>query len=182
MSPKAKRVLLYDTTLRDGTQAEGISLSAHDKILIAQRLDKLGMDYIEGGWPGSNPKDMAFFRDIKKAGIRKSKIVAFGSTRRAHTKAADDANIKALLDSHTDVVTVFGKSWDFHVTEVFKTSLKENLLMIQETVAYLRSKKREVIYDAEHFFDGFKANPDYAIKSLQQAALEAGMHHIGESA
>ncbi len=177
MSSKPKQVLLYDTTLRDGSQAEGMSLSAQDKILIAKRLDKLGMDYIEGGWPGSNPKDMAFFRDIKKAGIRRARIVAFGSTRRPHTKVAEDANIKALLEAKTSVVTVFGKSWDFHVTEVFRTSLRENLQMIHDTVAYLRSKKREVIYDAEHFFDGFKVNPEYAIKTLQQAA-KAGAANI----
>src|SRR5436853_263973 len=122
-----KKVLLYDTTLRDGTQCEGISLSLHDKILIAQRLDKFGMDYIEGGWPGSNPKDLAFFKEIKKAGIRQAKIAAFGSTRRAHVKVQDDQNIKALLEAQTKVVTIFGKSWDLHVTEVFKTSLKENL-------------------------------------------------------
>ncbi len=177
MPASPKQVLLYDTTLRDGTQAEGISLSVQDKLQIAKRLDAFGMHYIEGGWPGSNPKDMAFFKDIKKAGIRRAKIVAFGSTRRAHSKVSEDANVMALLDSKTSAVTIFGKSWDFHVTEVFRTSLKENLLMIAETVAYLRSKKREVIYDAEHFFDGFKANPDYAIKTLQQAA-RAGASNI----
>ena len=177
MKAAPKQVLLYDTTLRDGTQAEGISLSVQDKLQIAKRLDAFGMHYIEGGWPGSNPKDMAFFKDIKKAGIRRAKIVAFGSTRRAHSKVSEDANVNALLDSKASVVTIFGKSWDFHVTEVFRTSLKENLLMIYETAAYLRSKKREVIYDAEHFFDGFKANPDYAIKTLQQAA-KAGVSNI----
>jgi len=177
MKKAVKKVLIYDTTLRDGTQCEGISLSSHDKILIAKRLDQFGVHYIEGGWPGSNPKDMAFFKDIKKAGIRNSKIVAFGSTRKAHTKVADDANIKALLEADTKAVCVFGKSWDFHVTEVLRTSLKENLQMIYDTVKYLRSKKREVIYDAEHFFDAFKANPDYAIKTLQQAA-KAGASNI----
>ncbi len=165
-----RKVLIYDTTLRDGTQCEGISLSVHDKILIAQRLDKFGVDYIEGGWPGSNPKDMAFFKDIKKAGIRQAKIAAFGSTRRAHMKVSDDPQIKALLEADTKVVTVFGKSWDLHVTDVFKISLKENLQMIYDTVHYLKSKKKEVIYDAEHFFDGFRANPEYAIKTIQAAA------------
>ncbi|MBI3307272.1 MAG: citramalate synthase [Candidatus Omnitrophica bacterium] len=165
-----KKVIFYDTTLRDGTQSEGISLSLHDKTLIAQRLDQFGFHYIEGGWPGSNPKDLAFFKEIKKAGIRRSRIVAFGATRRAHTKVSEDQQVKALLEAGTKAVTIFGKSWDFHVTEVFKTSLKENLMMIYETVAYLKSKKLEVIYDAEHFFDGFKENPDYAVKSLQQAA------------
>lgn len=172
-----KQVLLYDTTLRDGTQCEGISLSLQDKISIAQRLDRFGMHYIEGGWPGSNPKDMAFFKEIKKAGIRRSRIAAFGSTRRAHTKVSDDANVKGLLEAGTKTVTIFGKSSDLHVTEVFRTSLKENLLMIYETVAYLKSKKRDVIYDAEHFFDGYKANPEYAIKSIQQAA-KAGAQNI----
>ncbi len=174
---KTKKVLFYDTTLRDGSQAEGISLSSHDKVLIAKRLDQFGIPYIEGGWPGSNPKDMEFFHMIKKAGLRRSKIVAFGSTRRAHMKVKDDAQIKALLEAGTKVVTVFGKSWDMHVTEVFRTALKENLLMIHETVSYLKSRKIEVIYDAEHFFDGFKANPEYALKTLQQAA-RAGADNI----
>lgn len=174
---EVKRVYSYDTTLRDGTQAEGISLSLQDKLAIAKKLDQFGMDYIEGGWPGSNPKDMAFFKEIHKAGIRHSKIAAFGSTRRMHTKVQDDANVKALLESKTKVITIFGKSWDFHVTEVFRTSLKENLAMIADTVAYLKSKKKEVIYDAEHFFDGFKANPEYAVKTLQ-AAAKAGADNI----
>jgi 2-isopropylmalate synthase len=172
-----KKILFYDTTLRDGSQAEGISLSSHDKLLIAKRLDQFGMHYIEGGWPGSNPKDMEFFLAVKKAGLKHSKIAAFGSTRRAHMKVRDDAQIQALLDAGTKVVTVFGKSWDMHVTEVFKTSLKENLLMIYETVAFLKDRKIEVIYDAEHFFDGFKANPEYALKTLQQAA-KAGANNL----
>ncbi len=174
---KGKKILLYDTTLRDGTQSEGISLSLKDKVQIAQRLDRFGVHYIEGGWPGSNPKDMGFFKEIKKADIRRAKIVAFGSTRRAHTKVAEDANIKALLEANTKAITIFGKSWDLHVTQVFRTSLKENLQMIYDSVSYLKSKRKEVIYDAEHFFDGFKANPDYAIKTLQQAA-KAGAANI----
>lgn len=172
-----KKVLLYDTTLRDGTQCEGISLSVHDKILIAKKLDDFGVHYIEGGWPGSNPKDMAFFKDVKKAGIRKAKVAAFGSTRRAHVKVSEDPQIKALLESDTKVVTIFGKSWDLHVTEVFKISLKENLQMIYDSVHYLKSKKKEVIYDAEHFFDGFYANPEYALKAIQ-AAAKAGADNI----
>lgn len=172
-----KKVLLYDTTLRDGTQCEGISLSVHDKILIAKKLDDFGVHYIEGGWPGSNPKDMAFFKDVKKAGIRKAKVAAFGSTRRAHVKVSEDPQIKALLESDTKVVTIFGKSWDLHVTEVFKISLKENLQMIYDSVHYLKSKKKEVIYDAEHFFDGFCANPEYALKAIQ-AAARAGADNI----
>jgi 2-isopropylmalate synthase len=172
-----KKIFFYDTTLRDGSQAEGISLSSHDKLLIAKRLDQFGMHYIEGGWPGSNPKDMEFFLAVKKAGLKHSKVAAFGSTRRAHTKVKEDPQIKALLDAGTKVVTIFGKSWDMHVTEVFKTALKENLLMIYETVAYLKDRKIEVIYDAEHFFDGFKANPEYALKTLQQAA-KAGANNL----
>lgn len=156
---------------------EGISLSVNDKVQIAKRLDQFGVHYIEGGWPGSNPKDMAFFKEIKKAGIRTSKIAAFGSTRRANVKVSEDPQVKALLDSDTKVVTIFGKSWDFHVTEVFRTTLKENLNMIADTVAYLKSKKREVIYDAEHFFDGFKANPEYAIQAIQ-AAAKAGANNV----
>jgi 2-isopropylmalate synthase len=174
---KNKKILFYDTTLRDGSQAEGISLSSHDKVLIAKRLDAFGVHYIEGGWPGSNPKDMEFFLAVKKAGIKRSKIAAFGSTRRAHTKVKEDPQIKALLEAGTKVVTVFGKSWDLHVTDVFRTSLKENLLMICETIAYLKDRKVEVIYDAEHFFDGFKANPEYALKTLQQAA-KAGADNL----
>lgn len=172
-----KKLLLYDTTLRDGTQCEGMSLSLQDKLLIAKKLDQFGMHYIEGGWPGSNPKDMAFFKEVKKLKLRRSKIAAFGSTRRAHTKVEKDPQVQGLLDAKTKVVTIFGKSWDLHVTEVFKTSLKENLAMIGDTVRYLKSKKKEVIYDAEHFFDGFKANPSYAIKTLQ-AAAKAGASNI----
>ncbi|HTL48199.1 MAG TPA: citramalate synthase [Verrucomicrobiae bacterium] len=172
-----KKILFYDTTLRDGTQSEGISLSLQDKLMIAKRLDEFGMHYIEGGWPGSNPKDLAFFKEVKNIGIRHAKIAAFGSTRRMHTRVQEDVNVKALLESKTKVVTIFGKSWDFHVTEVFKVSLKENLNMIYETVAYLKSKKLEVIYDAEHFFDGFKANPEYAIKALQ-AAVRGGADNL----
>lgn len=154
-----KTFLLYDTTLRDGTQMEGISLSVNDKVMIARRLDQFGVHYIEGGWPGSNPKDMAFFKEIKKAGIKKAKIAAFGSTRRANVKVSEDPQVKALLDSETKVVTIFGKSWDLHVTDVFRTTLKENLSMIADTVAYLKSKKREVIYDAEHFLTVSKRIP-----------------------
>jgi len=177
MSANAKKILVYDTTLRDGTQMEGISLSLQDKLAIAKRLDQFGVHYIEGGWPGSNPKDLAFFKEIGKVGIRNAKIAAFGSTRRMNTKVQADTNVRALLDSKTKVVTIFGKSWDFHVTEVFRTTLKENLAMIHDTVAFLKSKKKEVVYDAEHFFDGFKANPEYALKTIQTAA-RAGADNI----
>ena len=131
-------ILLYDTTLRDGAQGEGMSLSLEDKLRIAERLDRFGIHYIEGGWPGSNPKDMAFFKEVQKAGIKQARIVAFGSTRRADKKVAEDANVKALIEAGTKAVTIFGKSWDLHVTEVFKTTLAENLKMIRETVSYLK--------------------------------------------
>lgn len=166
-----KTVTIYDTTLRDGTQMEGVSLSLQDKLHIAKRLDQFGVHYVEGGWPGSNPKDMAFFKEVKKLGLKKTKIAAFGSTRRPNTKAADDANIKALIAAKTEVVTIFGKSWDLHVTEVFKTSLKENLAMIYDSVKFLKSKKKEVVFDAEHFFDGYNANAEYAIEALKAAEL-----------
>ena len=165
-----KKIQIYDTTLRDGTQGEGVSLSLNDKLMLAKRFDQFGIDYIEGGWPGSNPKDLAFFKEAKKLKFKRAKIAAFGSTRRAHSKVASDDNIKALLEAGTKTVTIFGKSWDFHVREVFKTSLKENLAMIHDSVDYLKSKKLEVIYDAEHFFDGFRENPDYAIQTIREAA------------
>ncbi|MBI4549648.1 MAG: citramalate synthase [Candidatus Omnitrophica bacterium] len=165
-----KQIFLYDTTLRDGAQTEGISLSLEDKLKIAVRLDHFGIHYIEGGWPGSNPKDLAFFTEVRKLSLKHAKIAAFGSTRRAHQKVAEDANIQALLEAKTKTVTIFGKSWDLHVTDVFRTSLKENLSMIHDSVAYLKDKKLEVIYDAEHFFDGFKNNPEYAVSTCVEAA------------
>lgn len=170
-------IFLYDTTLRDGSQGEGMSLSVKDKIQVAKRLDRFGVPYIEGGWPGSNPKDRAFFKEIQSAGIGKSKITAFGSTRRADKKVQEDPNVRSLIEAGTPVVTIFGKSWDFHVTEVFRATLEENLKMIRETVVYLKDQDREVIYDAEHFFDGFKANPEYALKTLQEAA-QAGADNL----
>ncbi len=174
---KNQKIWLYDTTLRDGTQMEGISLSAHDKVLIARRLDEFGMHYIEGGWPGSNPKDMAFFEEIRKVPLKHAKIAAFGSTRKANVAVKEDKQIQTLLDAKTPVITIFGKSWDLHVTDVFKTTLKENLKMVAESVEYLKSKKKEVIYDAEHFFDGFKANPEYALEVIKTAAA-AGADNI----
>lgn len=166
-------VQIYDTTLRDGTQAEGISLSCEDKIKIALRLDKMGFHYIEGGWPGSNPKDINFFRRIRGYSLKFSRIVAFGSTRKAGVAAENDNNIKALLESGVKVATIFGKSWDFHVREALRTTPMENLAMIRDTVAYLKSRGLEVIYDAEHFFDGYKANPTYALETVK-AAQEGG--------
>jgi len=166
-------IKLYDTTLRDGTQAEDISFLVADKIRIAQKLDELGIHYIEGGWPGSNPKDIAFFKDIKKVSLRQAKIAAFGSTRRAKTTPDKDNNIVTLIQAEPDVVTIFGKTWDFHVHEALRITLEENLELIYDSLAYLKRHVAEVVYDAEHFFDGYKANPEYALKTLK-AAQDAG--------
>jgi len=168
---------IYDTTLRDGAQREGISLSLNDKIKIARRLDEFGVHYIEGGWPGSNPKDEEFFRAAQDIQWRNARITAFGSTRRKGCAPDDDPNLQALLQAGTPVVTVVGKSWDLHVYDVLQTDLEENLSMIADSVAYLKDQGKEVIYDAEHFFDGYKANPDYALFSVQVAA-QAGADTI----
>jgi 2-isopropylmalate synthase len=165
------QIILYDTTLRDGTQREGISLSLEDKLKIARRLDDFGIHYIEGGWPGSNPKDVEFFRRIPSLGLKHAKVAAFGSTRRKHTQPAQDSNLRALLDAKTDVVTLVGKSWELHVTDVLETTPEENLTMIGDSVAYCKAQGKEVIYDAEHFFDGFKANSEYALATIQAAVL-----------
>jgi len=165
-----KPVFLYDTTLRDGTQGEGFQLSGLDKLRIAQRLDEFGIDYIEGGWPGSNPKDVEFFQEAKKLKLKHAKLAAFGSTRRADTPVAEDAQVRLLLDAETPVVTIFGKSWALHVTEVLRTTVEENRAMIHDTVAHLKQHGREVIYDAEHFFDGYKDSPDHALATLEAAA------------
>jgi 2-isopropylmalate synthase len=162
-------IRLYDTTLRDGTQREGISLSVDDKLKIARKLDEFGFHYIEGGWPGSNPKDVEFFRRVRSLGLKQAKVAAFGSTRRKGVAPQDDANIKALLEADTPVVTFVAKSWDLHVTDVLETTLEENLAMIGESVAYAKAAGREVVHDAEHFFDGFKANPEYALATLRAA-------------
>jgi len=166
-------VLLYDTTLRDGTQGENINFSAEEKIKIAQRLDDIGIHYIEGGWPGSNPRDKRFFELAKSIHLNNAELTAFGSTRRPGRAPEDDANVAALLESGTAVVTIFGKSWDLHVEKVMNNTLDENLAMIKETVVYLKEKKRQVIYDAEHFFDGYKKNTDYAMQTLL-SAIDAG--------
>jgi len=168
-----ERVHIYDTTLRDGTQREGISLSADDKIRLAHRLDELGVDFIEGGWPGSNPKDVEFFGRAKEIEWKHSIITSFGSTRRANTAVDQDSNIQALLDSGTQVCTLVGKTWDLHVREVLRTTLEENLSMISESVDYLKTQGRRVFYDAEHFFDGYFSDPEYSIKTLA-AARDAG--------
>jgi 2-isopropylmalate synthase len=164
------RVWLYDTTLRDGTQAEDVSFLVADKIRIAQKLDELGIDYIEGGWPGSNPKDIAFFKDVRKVRLNHAKIAAFGSTRRAKVTPDKDNNIRTLVQAEPDVVTIFGKTWDFHVREALRISLEENLELIHDSLVYLKQHVGEVIYDAEHFFDGYKANPEYALQTLAAAA------------
>ncbi len=174
---KKTKVLVYDTTLRDGTQGEGISFSAEDKVLLARKMDAFGIDYIEGGWPGSNPRDMGFFELAKDIEFSHAKLAAFGSTRRASLAAKDDPQLRQLLEAETPVVTIFGKSWTLHVTDVLKTTLEENLKMIRESIAFLKEAGREVIYDAEHFFDGYKANKEYAMNTLQ-AAVEGGAEYI----
>ena len=171
------KILVYDTTLRDGTQSEGISLSCNDKLRIAQKLDDSGVDYIEGGWPGSNPKDVEFFQRLDELDLKYAKITAFGSTCRAGSKPETDANIQALMDANTSVCTIVGKTWTLHVTDVLQTTLEENLRMIEESVRYLKSHGREVIYDAEHFFDGFKADQEYGCETLQ-AAVNGGASTI----
>jgi len=163
-------VLIYDTTLRDGSQAEGVSFTVASKLRVAQKLDQFGVDYIEGGWPGSNPRDMAFFEQAVDLNLSHAKIAAFGSTRRALTHVEEDAQVKLLLDASTPVVTIFGKSWLLHVTDVLRTTPEENLQMIEDTVRYLKEMGKEVVYDAEHFFDGFEDNQEYALSSLAAAA------------
>lgn len=170
MKPTIK---IYDTTLRDGAQGEGISFSSPDKIRIAERLDAFGVHYIEGGWPGSNPKDMEFFHEIRERRLKHARIAAFGSTRRAHTKCREDSQIAALLAAETPVVTLVGKTWPLHVTEVLRTSREENLAMIRDSVRYFKEHGKEVVYDAEHFFDAFKEDPRYALACIQ-TAREAG--------
>jgi 2-isopropylmalate synthase len=165
------KIFLYDTTLRDGTQREGISLSVDDKLKITRKLDEFGIDYIEGGWPGSNPKDIEYFRRAASLNLQHAKIAAFGSTRRKGIRAEDDANLRLLIQANTPVITLVGKSWDLHVRDVLQVSMAENLAMIGESVAYCKAQDKEIIYDAEHFFDGYKANPEYAIATIKAAAV-----------
>jgi 2-isopropylmalate synthase len=171
------KVLVYDTTLRDGTQGEQTNFSAEEKLRIAQRLDELCFHYIEGGWPGSNPKDARFFEMAKQVRFKNAILVAFGSTRRAHSKTESCPNLRALMKAGTPAVAVVGKSWDLHVTEILKTDLKENLAMVTDTVSYLKSAGKEVLFDAEHFFDGYKHNPRYAAQVVR-TALSAGADFI----
>jgi 2-isopropylmalate synthase len=168
-----KDILLYDTTLRDGTQGEEVSFSAEDKLRIVKRLDELGFDYVEGGWPGSNPKDARFFEMARNESFRTARLTAFGSTCRAGTAPENDQNIKALLKAETESVTIFGKSWDLHASEILGITLDENLRIIEQSIAWLKGRDREVIFDAEHFFDGFRDNKDYALQTLT-AALNGG--------
>jgi 2-isopropylmalate synthase len=168
-----EKVFILDSSLRDGAQAQGISFSVEDKLKIVQCLDRLGLPYIEAGNPGSNPKDMEFFKKIKEYKFKNSLLAAFGSTRRPGIKAEEDKNVKNLLEADTPVVVIFGKTWDFHVTDILKTDLAENLNMIKDTISFLKSKGKEVIFDAEHFFDGYKANNKYAFEVLK-TAKEAG--------
>jgi len=166
-------VTLYDTTLRDGSQAEDISFSVEDKLRIAQKIDELGIDYIEGGWPGSNPKDIRFFREIKSVPLKHAQIVAFGSTAKAGSVPEKDSNLQSLIEAKTGVVTIFGKSWDVHVRAALRIKLSENVKLIADTIKFLKPKFAEIFYDAEHFFDGFRANPRYAIQTVK-AAAESG--------
>ena len=165
-----QRIQIYDTTLRDGSQGEGVNFSLLDKVLIAERLDEMGVDFIECGYPLSNEKDSEFFQRAAKMDWKHAKICAFGMTRRRGVDVQDDPGMHALLASEAPVITIVGKTWDFHVTEVLGVSLEENLQMISDTVGYLKDQGRHVIYDAEHFFDGWKANPDYAPRTIQAAA------------
>ena len=170
-----KKVDILDSTLRDGAQAEGISFSVADKLKIVKALDELGVAYIEAGNPGSNPKDIEFFEKIRTVKLKNSKLAAFGSTRRRGIKVEEDNNIQSLIGAGTPAVVIFGKAWDFHVTEIIKTSLEENLEMVKETIEYFKNRGKEVIFDAEHFFDGYKANPDYSLDVLK-AAVDGGAH------
>jgi 2-isopropylmalate synthase len=173
----AKHIQVYDTTLRDGCQSEDVSLTVADKVQVAERLDHLGFDYIEGGWPGSNDRDAAFFREVRKVRLRHAKIAAFGSTRRANVRAAQDRNLQLLLRAETPVATVVGKTWDLHVREALRISGDANLEILNDTIAFLKKRVDEAIFDAEHFFDGYFSNPEYALACLK-AVDEAGVDLI----
>lgn len=172
-----KKIEIYDTTLRDGAQSEGINFSTSDKLKIVKLLDELGIDYIEAGWPGANPKDVEVFADLKNEKLANSKIVAFGCTRKPNVKPEDDKVLNMLLDADTEIITIFGKTWDFHVEHALCTTLEENLLMIEDSIKYLISKGKRVFFDAEHFFDGYKNNPTYALKALK-VATDAGAERV----
>ncbi len=169
------RIEIYDTTLRDGTQGEGINFSVADKCRVAEELDALGVDMIEGGWPGSNPRDVAFFQKARALKLKHSAIAAFGATRRRNLSCQEDQSIQSLLQADTPIVTVFGKSWILHVTDALRIDLDENLEIIEDSVRYLAERVPFVIYDAEHFFDGYRSDPAYAMRTLRAAA--AGNPH-----
>jgi len=171
------QIYLFDTTLRDGTQSEGMSLSVEDKLKIAALLDAFGIHYVEGGWPGSNPKDVDFFQRARSLALRRARLVAFGATRKAGVRAEDDPNLRALVAADTPAVSLFGKSWTLHVQHVLETTPEENLAMIADSVGWLKGRGKEVIYDAEHFFDGYRADPAYALSTLR-AAAQAGADWI----
>ena len=177
MTTASKRLTLYDTTLRDGSQMEGISLSVEDKLKITRMLDKLGVDFVEGGWPGSNPKDAEFFARVRELELENATVVAFGATRRADVSVDKDPQIASLLDAETEVITLVGKSSALHVRSILETTPEENLDMIADSVRYLRDQGRRVIFDAEHFFDGYIEDPDYAVKTIQ-AAHDAGAEYV----
>ncbi|MFA5072463.1 MAG: citramalate synthase [Nitrospirota bacterium] len=162
-------VKIYDTTLRDGAQSEDLNFSVEDKIRVAKKLDQFGIHYIEGGWPGSNPRDVEFFAEMRKVRLKKARLTAFGSTRKAGIRASGDKNIQALVSSGASVASIFGKTWDLHVTKALKTTLQENRAMIRDSITFLKRHMDEVFYDAEHFFDGYKANPEYALDTLLEA-------------
>ncbi|MEX2288546.1 MAG: citramalate synthase, partial [Planctomycetaceae bacterium] len=167
------RIQIYDTTLRDGSQGEGVNFSLEDKLMITSRLDELGFDYVEGGYPLSNPKDEEYFRQVADLNLQHAKVCAFGMTRRRGVAAEDDVGMRALLDSKAPVITLVGKTSDLHVSEILRVDRQENLAMIVDSIAYLKAEGRRVIYDAEHYFDGYRSNPEYALETLQ-AAQDAG--------
>src|ERR1700677_3888688 len=167
------KIFTFDTTLRDGTQGESVSFSADDKLVIAQKLDELGIDYIEGGWPGSNPKDKEFFLRAASLHLKHAKLTAFGSTRFAKNPVHEDRNVRELIDAGTPAISIFGKSWDLHVSRALGITENENLTIIAETVRHLKDHGKEVVYDAEHFFDGYIHNRDFALRTLE-AAKSAG--------
>jgi 2-isopropylmalate synthase len=168
-----RRIEIYDTTLRDGAQSEDISFSVEDKLRIAEKLDELGIHFIEGGWPGANPRDSEFFKKAQKLKLKNSSLVSFGSTHHPKRKPHNDPNLKTLVHSKTPVIAIFGKSWDFHVKEALRIPLSSNLDLIHNSVSYLKKRVSKVFFDAEHFFDGYKTNPEYALKTLE-AALAGG--------
>ena len=173
----SKTIQIYDTTLRDGSQMEGISLSVDDKLKITKLLDELGVDFVEGGWPGANPKDGEFFKKVKDLDLKNTKIVAFGSTRRANSKAESDAILNALIQANTEYITIVGKTWDLHVDIALNVTKEENIKMIEESIEYLKMKKKKVFFDAEHYFDSFKSNPEYALNIIK-CANDAGAEGI----